>query len=387
MAKLAYINDHRYLRHRGKIYSTGSMTNEVWERFIPAFEEIVVFSSVSEASEEDIDSLNEVTHDKVSFIDVGYISGVKEFFINYFFLNKTLIAEIKRCDAAVARVPGNISFNATRICEKYNIPLGLEVVGCPFDAYWNYGRVSGKLLAPIAYFSMRACVKRANHLVYVSKVFLQSRYPAAGKEINASNVNIKSIIDSAKVNISLGQSVFRIGLMGSMNVGYKGHVELMKALASIKDALPPFRVEFVGPGSGEWCKKIAKDLGLVDEVGVLGKLRSGEPVIEWLDSLDLYVHPSRQEGLPRSVIEAMSRGRPVLASSIAGTPELISPNYLHKPGDWRSLAKQLLDVVSSVDKRREMSRANLEVSKCYQANVLSAKRRDFWLDFKSSIDN
>ncbi|MEL7378386.1 MAG: glycosyltransferase family 4 protein, partial [Bacteroidota bacterium] len=152
--------------------------------------------------------------------------------------------------------------------------------------------------------------------------------------------------------------------------------------ASIKDRIPPFEVLFVGPGPTNWLSALVNKLGLDDQVIFLGKLQSGKAIIQFLDGLDFYVHPSKQEGLPRTVIEAMSRGLPILASSIAGIPELLDEPYLHQPGDYKGLAEQLVIYLNKGQEEHvAMSRSNYEKSKEYDHRLLAQKRLDFWRSF------
>lgn len=109
-----------------------------------------------------------------------------------------------------------------------------------------------------------------------------------------------------------------------------------------------------------------------------GQLASGDEVFNYLDELDIYLHPSKQEGLPRSVIEAMSRGCPVLASTVAGIPELLDEKYLHQPGDYKTLAEHLIHYLSDQNALLEMSKANFHKAKEYTAPVLNERRTQFW---------
>ena len=59
----------------------------------------------------------------------------------------------------------------------------------------------------------------------------------------------------------------------------------------------------------------------------MGSLPHNE-VFEWLDTIDIYAQPSRQEGLPRALIEAMSRGLPAFGARTGGIPELLEPDYI-----------------------------------------------------------
>lgn len=387
--KLAYIYDHRYFKHNDKIYSSGALTHTLWSRFLEGFDSLTVYGNIMEATKEEVANLNSVTHPKVNFVDIGYMTYLKEFIYGILKEDENLKIALKEYDALIIRVPGEISYNAFRIAKKLKKPVGLEVVGCPWDAYWNYGNIKAKFLAPIAYFRMRNVVRKSTHTVYVTQKFLQQRYPTKGKSINASNVEIRvpnpEIVEAKKSILNRDKKKIRIGLMGSSNVKYKGHYEALKALALIKNKIPDFQIEFTGPGNNDWVYNLAKELNLESHIVINGKLPSGKPVIDWLDSLDLYVHPSKQEGLPRSVIEAMSRACPVLASSVAGIPELINMEFLHQPGDYQKLAEDLKKVLCSNETLLSMSQLNYQKSKDYDMEILDSRRKKFWSEFAVQV--
>lgn len=388
--RLAYIYDHRYYKNNNKIYSSGALSHTLWDRFLDGFDAITVFGNIIEADEEDVSNLNIANHPNVIFCDIGYMTSLKDFLYGMLSDDKNLRQTLRNFDAVIIRVPGEISFNAFRIAKKLNKPIGLEVVGCPWDAYWNFGNIKAKLLAPIAYFRMRNIVKQSTHTVYVTQNFLQYRYPTKGENINASNVEIEvppsDIIDTKKTYLTRNKNIIRIGLIGSSNVKYKGHYEALKALSLIKNNIPNFQIEFTGPGDNHWIRKLATKLKIEDKVVFNGKLPSGKPIIDWLDGLDIYVHPSKQEGLPRSVIEAMSRACPVLASSVAGIPELISAEFLHKPGDYNKLAQDLNRVLCNNEILLSMSLSNYHKSKDYDKEILNLRRKKFWSEFAAQIN-
>ena len=223
--KLAYIYDHRYYKYKNDIYSSGALTQSLWDRFLDGFESVTVFGNIIEVDQNAVQNLNLVNHPHVNFIDVRYMTNLKDFVYGLFIDNLNLKTELQKYDAVIIRVPGEISFNAFRIAKKINKPIGLEVVGCPWDAYWNYGTIKAKLLAPVSYFRMKDIVRRSTHTVYVTKYFLQRRYPTKGKKINASNVEIKiptsDIVETKKKYLL--EKKKKIGLMGSLNFMYKCH--------------------------------------------------------------------------------------------------------------------------------------------------------------------
>ena len=68
-----------------------------------------------------------------------------------------------------------------------------------------------------------------------------------------------------------------------------------------------------------------KAKALRDRVRFRGQLTTPVDVRAELDRADLFVLPSRQEGLPRAMIEAMARALPCIGSSVGGIPELLQP--------------------------------------------------------------
>src|SRR5690606_5046795 len=257
----------------------------------------------------------------------------------------------------------------------------------------NYGNIQGKILAPIYFLWLRRIVKNADYVLYVTKYFLQKRYPTNTNHTeHASNVEI-TIPDNEIINekirlidSSFENGVVTLGIMGSFDVKYKGHEEILKALRLVKDKVNIIiRIEMIGPGDFQWVLDLAQTLDLSENLVVKGKLTSGKQVIDWLKNVDLYIHPSKQEGLPRSVIEAMSRATPILASSIAGIPELIRNEYLHRPGDYKKLAKQLKNCIANKEKLFEMAGENYGNSLEYDSKILSNKRKKFWKRFSHEI--
>src|SRR5690606_38512331 len=142
---------------------------------------------------------------------------------------------------------------------------------------------------------------------------------------------------------SESRDVFDIGLIGSFHVKYKGHLEAIKALSLLKEkGYNNIRLNLVGTGATDWVEDLIRKFGVVDNVKIWGAIKSGEEgIFPFLDKVDLYIHPSKTEGLPRVILEAMSRGKMCLGSDVGGTNELLRKEFIHAAGDWRTLAKQM----------------------------------------------
>jgi glycosyltransferase involved in cell wall biosynthesis len=95
-----------------------------------------------------------------------------------------------------------------------------------------------------------------------------------------------------------------------------------------------------------------------------------------LDQADLFVLPSRQEGLSRATIEAMARALPCICSTVGGTPELLPPEDMVPCNDVDALAHKIRDVATNPERMAHMSARNLEKAKGYREEVL----RKRWIE-------
>jgi glycosyltransferase involved in cell wall biosynthesis len=101
----------------------------------------------------------------------------------------------------------------------------------------------------------------------------------------------------------------------------KGWESLMTAIARLKLRPAWNQLHFVWAGAGSlepMLRKSIADLEIADRVHLLGWRTD---IANLLDASDVFILPSRQEGMPLSIMEAMAKGLGVIASSIAGIPE------------------------------------------------------------------
>ena len=110
----------------------------------------------------------------------------------------------------------------------------------------------------------------------------------------------------------------------------------------------------------------------------VGELATPEAVQRELDRSDLFVLPSRTEGLPRALIEAMARGLPCVASRVGGVPELLDDLDLVAPGDPDLLAERLVAVLSDPAQQGAMSQRSYELAQKYRSAALTAHRNKFY---------
>ena len=94
------------------------------------------------------------------------------------------------------------------------------------------------------------------------------------------------------------------------------------------------------------------------EQGIIDYLGETDDVRSYISNADCVVLPSYREGLPRTLLEAASMGRPIIAADVTGCREVVDHGvngYLCKAKDASDLSKKMKDMIKlSIDERREM---------------------------------
>lgn len=162
-------------------------------------------------------------------------------------------------------------------------------------------------------------------------------------------------VDRRAVRAVLGLPVDGPLLLAVGNLyAVKDHANLLRALARLPDA----QVAIAGRGEEEGnLRRLMAELGLESRVRLLG-LR--DDVGRLLSAADVFVQPSRSEGLPLAVLEAMAAGLPVVATRVGGMAEAIVENetgLMVAPGDPAELAEALRRLLESTDLRIRMGKA------------------------------
>lgn len=165
--------------------------------------------------------------------------------------------------------------------------------------------------------------------------------------------------DPAGVREELGASPGEtVALVVARLVASKGHAELLEATAARASRLPGLHLWIAGDGpeAPALRERVAR-LGLKDRVRLLG-FRDDIPRL--LRAADLLCHPSRKEGAPQAVLEAMVAGLPVVAAAAHGTPEYVldgETGFLYPPGRTDELADRLEALVVDPALRRRLGLA------------------------------
>ena len=143
-------------------------------------------------------------------------------------------------------------------------------------------------------------------------------------------------------------ATFRVGCFGRLS-RQKNQELLLRAWGQVAQRVPGARLMLVGDGDQECrLRQIASNLQLADSVDWLGDRPEARGLYR---QCDVIVQPSRWEGCPYSVLEAMAAGRPVLATPVGGVPELTGPGPLLSSRNPIQLAERIIELALSPAKR------------------------------------
>jgi len=110
-------------------------------------------------------------------------------------------------------------------------------------------------------------------------------------------------------------------------------------------------------------------------------------VFKWIDSIDISILPSRSEGLPRSIVESISRACPCVISNVCGMPELVNEKWLHNPEDVDKLAELLSKMIEDKENMLEAARENFNRASDYTLDSVRKKRTAFYNAFKEYVNS
>ena len=288
----------------------------------------------------------------------------------------------KECDAVICYCQNG--YFAAKAGKAAKIPVIAYVGGDPFEALMCRKTLTGNILAYIARYMWRTTNKLSDYSHYCHEFFFK-KFPTEGKTLFCSGVNIvtdKNTLENRLKKIDQSREKLILGLIGHTKNNIKGIDRAIKAIGSLGDR---YYLEVIGRGDTKEYLELAEECGCIERVKFLGVKQPAE-VLEWLDTIDIYVQPSRSEGLPRATIEAMSRACPVVCSNTGALPAIINNHFVFKQEDEDKMASLVLKI-SEIETMKKEAIANFEHSKEFEASVRERKYNEFYSMIVEDIKN
>ena len=401
MKTLLLISDatSAYYDENGSLYFGNSFSPHVWQRYLKIADKIQFICRKSAKIYTEKEAKHQFQESPSDNIEVLFVSNPRESLSNYLSLkikkkNRQIFKNaIKDSDLIIIRTLGsvNTSFVINEI-KKDKKKYMCECIGDNFEAMWTYG-LTGKLLAPKSYFDQRKLIKNASYVMYVTSIFLQKRYPTIGKNIGVSDVKINELTEKQKYEcISRRRNLknknrIKLVTVGSLQDRSKGQKYVIKAIKILKEkGISNLEYHILGGGDKTKLESLAEKYGVSDKVIFDGQVKH-EEVFNIIDKMDIFILSSLSEGLPRAIIEAMSRGLPCIGTNVGGIPELVSSKYLftkNKNKISREIA-QKIEILINKDSIEDEVKYSLQKASEFEKEKLDVKRRKFMKEFRDDI--
>lgn len=380
--KLHVAIDNRFLLHEGTLYDTYTQDQAFWQDYLEVFDEVVVVGRARRV-EELPDGAHRSGGEGISFEPVPYWAGALDWLRTRGSVRRRLRDIAGDVDAAVLRVPGMVGTYLGQALRELDVPYAVEVTQDPEGTYPRLGPLGSVVDAHLQRL-LAECVEGAAAASYVTTSTLQERYPAPRAEVKTHYSSIRlpadRIVTSPRAWTE-APSPLTVIHVGGMYDGRKGQDLLLEAVARCRNEDRDVRCVLVGGGPmRDDLERQAARLGIDGACRFVGNVPEDE-VFDRLDGADLFVLPSESEGLPRSLIEAMARGLPALATPVGGVPEVL-PEEALVPADAEVIAGRIGELVDDPETLTAMAKRNLETARRFTDDDLRQRRVEFYRQYR-----
>lgn len=382
MKVLVVSNIHLVKDNNGNYYSSSVYSYDFFKRYLEVFDEVKIVGKTKLISTVDLENYKRVNGPNIEIVPLPWYQGIKQMVRKLPELICIFRHVLDECDCCIFRIAQVESFFTYVFGNMKALPYAVEVVNDP-ETFTDMPFLYRK-------FSTLMVKKMCKHAVaasYVTKKFLQRKYPTKANFCTYySSIELHQEDIGPWANMFEGKNEFKIvHVSNSINSDIKGHYTVIKAAERVLNAGYKITVDFIGDGTKveEYQKYIDKHL-LGNKIHFIGKISGRKQLLKLISEYNLMVLPTKMEGLPRTIIEAMAVGLPCISTPIAGVPELLSADYLFAPDDDKAFADEIMHLINNPDELKIMSKANIKVAQEYTTDILTERRNKMYLFLKKS---
>ena len=391
MTKLLMSCDDFLYSHQGSFFAASREKFDFYQRYLRVFDKLRLVCRCEERPELKKSNVPLSLDPRIEFIPVPMFHGPTQYAKHYFSVGRTIKNITDGCDAAVLRIPSTIAMRIGNQVMKAGIPYACEVVYDGVDG-WKATTGITRMIWKRIDKKMRSICAEADGVSCVTENYLQRHYyskkPSAFTSHYSSLALDKTFFASPKQYpshrpITIAHVSNQIGFHGR-----KGNLELIQAVALLKKENYSIKIKFAGEIRDDSPKKVtefAAKSGVENDIEFVGYL-SRKELDAFLSRADVFVLPTKAEGLPRVIIEAMAKGLPAITTPVSGCPELINEHFLVDYEDVSSLANRIKELIDNPQLYERTSQENFEKSWQYEASVLQNRRDEFYGKLKALVD-
>ncbi|MEM8550082.1 MAG: glycosyltransferase family 4 protein [Verrucomicrobiota bacterium] len=376
--------DHRFAQTPdGAVWAKTMFGPSFWKRYLDVFDSLRVVARLEPYASVD-DSFTRIDSDTIKFWPTYFYRGPKDMIMKYGKIKASVASAITGDEAIILRVQSVISSCVYKSIKKTGQPYAVEVIGNPADIFekGSFNHPLRPIIRSSAVAGLRELCAQATCSLYVSEEALQQQYPP---KLGTTSVGISDVelYDDSYLqqpyDLEHYQGRLRFVCVGMYENLKKAHDLQIRAIAAV--VREGYDVELALVGDGK-CRSeleaLAKQEGVSERILFLGKKSAGAQVFAELDKSHIFLLPSRHEGLPRAMVEAMARALPAIGSTSGGMYELIGSEWVAEKGNLDSLVQLLRKVLTQRELLPELSAKNLKRSRDFHDAVLDAKRKAYY---------
>jgi len=300
---LLVVLDHRFLTTPdGSVWTRGPFGYSLWSRYLDVYDHLWIAARVEEVADPGEQRIR-ADGRGVSFMSVPSYVGPWQYLQRAKGVQAGLTAALRRPQSVLLRAPSHLATCAERVLRRAGRPFGVFVTGDPYDAL-----APGATRHPLRglfrrwfRLALRRQCRAACSAAYVTERFLQSRYPPPPGHLPAtfSDVELAPEAFAPQSRVLQPRKAFGVVWVGGMDHLYKAPDVLLAAAARCRKTGLDLELTLVGGGRYQsGLEAQARGLGLARHVRFRGQLARPAEIRAELDRADLFVLPSRQEGLP-----------------------------------------------------------------------------------------
>jgi len=371
--KLLVATDHTFYRTPDGVFDTFCFDRAFFADYRAVFDEVLVAARMN--TNPPPEHAHRSDGNGVRFVDLENVHGARWALAPTRVYCSALPPAVAAVDAVCVRLPAVSGVFAARLAHRGAKPVMFEQVGDPrlIGAFGLMGRLFGAYLT----FFTRRIVRQAAFGSYVSQVHLQRGYPAGPGTITAGISSIRLPDAEIRPARLFDQPLdrLRLVLVASLH-RYKDHVTLLKAVGAAAGSGVQIELDLIGDGPERVeLNACVRELEIQQSVRFRGHVAGRAQVNELLDSSDLFVMPSLGEGMPRALVEAMSRGLPTLGARTPAMEELLPSDQMFSAGDHETLKTKLLAAARDPSLLRAWAKHSEATVRRFADSVLSGKRK------------
>jgi glycosyltransferase involved in cell wall biosynthesis len=228
-------------------------------------------------------------------------------------------------------------------------------------------------LGPLRQGWTRRTLQKSTKVIVLSETdahFIAQFAPGSDVQIIYNAVKVEALTDPSI------EEEGRMLFLGNAGVR-KGIFELLTSVSALKKNVPGIKLVIAGDGNLAEVATKARELGIESNIEILGWINADQKKKHELARAAIFTLPSRAEGLPMAMLEAMSAGKAVVVSNVGGIPQVITDGengLLIPPADVNALTLALTTLLENKPLRTKLaSNARQTIVENYSSNVVIDK--------------